>query len=83
MNNLVGETGAVLSPAVSGALFDASGGWESAVFLDAGLIAGAVLLFCLVREHARSSVLGDGSARPPAGGRLARAEVRARNGAAP
>jgi hypothetical protein len=83
MDDLVGETGAVLSPAVSGARFDATGGWESAVFLDAGLIAGAVLLFCPAREHARSSVLGDRSARPPAGGRLARGELRAGSGAAP
>ena len=27
MNNLIGEIGAVLSPAVSGALRDATGGW--------------------------------------------------------
>jgi ACS family D-galactonate transporter-like MFS transporter len=50
MNNLIGEIGAVLSPAVSGALRDATGGWSTAVFVDAALIAGAVLLFLLVRE---------------------------------
>lgn len=50
MNNLIGEIGAVLSPAVSGALRDATGGWSTAVFVDAALIGGAVLLFLLVRE---------------------------------
>ena len=39
MNNLIGEIGAVLSPAVSGALRDATGGWSAAIFVDAGLIA--------------------------------------------
>ena len=53
MNNLIGEIGAVLSPAVSGALRDATGGWSAAVFVDAGLIAGAILLFLFVRESAR------------------------------
>jgi MFS family permease len=57
MNNLIGETGAVLSPAISGALRDATGGWEAAIFLDAGLIACAVLLFCFVRES-RSAISG-------------------------
>ena len=41
MNNLIGEIGAVLSPAVSGALRDATGGWSAAVFVDAALIGGA------------------------------------------
>jgi cyanate permease len=36
MNNLIGKTGAVLSPAVSGALRDATGAWTAAVFVDAG-----------------------------------------------
>ena len=39
-------------------LRDASGAWSAAVFLDAGLIACAVLLFVFVREHAHSQVLG-------------------------
>ena len=55
MNNMIGEIGAVLSPAVSGALRNATGGWEAAVFLDAGLIACAALL--CVREAAKSRVL--------------------------
>ena len=58
MNNLIGETGAVLSPAVSGVLRDATGAWSAAVFLDAGLIAMAVILFLFVREAATSQVLG-------------------------
>jgi MFS transporter, ACS family, D-galactonate transporter len=58
MNDLVGETGAVLSTAVSDVLRDATGAWSAAVFLDAGLIAGAMLLILFVREHATSQVLG-------------------------
>ena len=53
MNNLIGEIGAVLSPAVSGALRDATGGWSAAIFVDAGLIAMAIVLFLFVREAAR------------------------------
>src|SRR6478735_9370666 len=56
MNNLIGEIGAVLSPAVSGALRDATGGWSAAIFLDAGLILGAIVLFLFVREAARAEV---------------------------
>jgi MFS-type transporter involved in bile tolerance (Atg22 family) len=69
MNNLIGETGAVLSPAVSGVLRDATGAWSAAVFLDAGLIACAVLLFLFVREAAPSQVLGRGKT-PDAESRL-------------
>jgi MFS family permease len=60
MNNLIGEIGAVLSPAVSGTLRDATGGWTAAIFLDAGLIAGAVILFVFVREASSSRVLRSG-----------------------
>ena len=70
MNNLIGETGAVLSPAVSGALFDSTKGWESAVFLDAGLIGIAVVLFLLVHERTSSQVLG--GEQPAPGRRFAR-----------
>src|SRR3954471_5108158 len=59
MNNLIGEIGAVLSPAVSGALRDATGGWTAAVFVDAGLILAAVVLLSLVRE-ARLGGSGEG-----------------------
>ncbi|WP_064750288.1 MFS transporter [Solirubrobacter soli] len=58
MNNLIGEIGAVLSPAVSGALRDATGGWAAAVFVDAGLIAAAIVLFLFVREGARMGSTG-------------------------
>jgi MFS transporter, ACS family, D-galactonate transporter len=58
MNNLIGEIGAVLSPAVSGALRDATGGWSAAVFVDAGLIAMAIVLFFFVREAARPGATG-------------------------
>ncbi len=60
MNNLIGEIGAVLSPAVSCALRDATGGWEAAIFLDAGLIACAVVLFVFVREGSAARVLRSG-----------------------
>jgi MFS transporter, ACS family, D-galactonate transporter len=63
MNNLIGETGAVLSPAVNGVLRDATGAWSAAVFLDAGLIACAVVLIFFVRERAHSRVLTPPRAR--------------------
>jgi hypothetical protein len=43
----------VLSPAVRGALRGATGGWTAAIFLDAGLIACAVVLFVFVRKAPR------------------------------
>ena len=49
--------------AVSGVLRDATGAWSAAVFLDAGLIACAVVLFLFVREAAKSRVLGRAEAR--------------------
>jgi sugar phosphate permease len=57
MNNLIGEIGAVLSPAVSGALRDATGSWNAAIFLDAGLVACACVLLALVRERAPGEIL--------------------------
>jgi MFS transporter, ACS family, D-galactonate transporter len=57
MNNLIGETGAVLSPAVSGVLRDFTGGWAAAVFVDAGLILACAILLALVRERDHSQVL--------------------------
>jgi MFS family permease len=69
MDNLIGEMGAVLSPAVAGALRDATGGWAAAVFLDAGIIACAFLLLCFVRERRSSSLFRDGepAGREPTG----------------
>jgi MFS family permease len=57
MNNLIGEIGAVLSPAISGALRDATGGWGAALWLDTGLIAAAAILFVFVRERRQSRLL--------------------------
>lgn len=56
MMNLIGEIGAVLSPAVSGVLRDASGNWESAVWLDAGLIVAGLVILSFVRERTRVRV---------------------------
>jgi MFS transporter, ACS family, D-galactonate transporter len=53
MMNLIGEIGAVLSPAVSGVLRDATGNWEAAVWLDAGLIVAGLVVLAFVRERAR------------------------------
>jgi MFS transporter, ACS family, D-galactonate transporter len=54
MMNLIGEIGAVLSPAVSGVLRDATGNWEAAVWLDAGLIVAGLVVLAFVRERTRA-----------------------------
>jgi MFS transporter, ACS family, D-galactonate transporter len=51
MMNLISEMGAVLSPAISGVLRDATGDWNAAVFLDGGLMLVSFLLLCFVRER--------------------------------
>jgi MFS family permease len=48
--NLIGEMGAVLSPAISGTLRDATGNWTAAVMLDAGIILTSFVLLLFVRE---------------------------------
>lgn len=48
--NLIGEMGAVLSPAISGVLRDATGGWGPALYLDAGIILTSFVLLMFVRE---------------------------------
>lgn len=48
--NLIGEMGAVLSPALSGVLRDATGDWNAAVLLDAGIILTSFALLLFVRE---------------------------------
>jgi MFS family permease len=50
MMNLIGEIGAILSPAISGVLRDATGSWNSALLLDTGLIFVGFLLLLFVRE---------------------------------
>ena len=48
--NLIGEMGAVLSPAISGVLRDATGSWGPALYLDAGIILTSFVLLMFVRE---------------------------------
>lgn len=50
MMNLVGEIGAVLSPAISGVLRGATGGWGAAVMLDAVIVLAAFVLLMFIRE---------------------------------
>ncbi|NGO70362.1 MFS transporter [Streptomyces boncukensis] len=50
MENLIGETGAVLSPAVSGVLRDGTGAWHAAVWLDAGLVVAGLLVLSRIRS---------------------------------
>jgi ACS family D-galactonate transporter-like MFS transporter len=55
MMNLIGEMGAVLSPAISGVLRDATGNWNAAVFLDGGLMLVSFVLLCFVRERRQTT----------------------------
>jgi MFS family permease len=48
--NLIAEIGAVASPVVSGVLRDSTGSWAPGVFTAAGIMAGSVPLYALVRE---------------------------------
>ncbi|MEU0840883.1 MFS transporter [Streptomyces sp. NPDC005962] len=48
--NLVGEIGAVVSPALSGTLFDHYGSWTAAVYIDGALMLASAVLYVLVRE---------------------------------
>lgn len=49
MQNLIGEMGAVLSPAIGGVLRDSTGSWTAAVWLDAGLVVAGFLVLSQVR----------------------------------
>ena len=51
MLNLISEIGAVASPVVSGLLRDSTGDWSAAVYLAAGLMIGAVIIWSFVRER--------------------------------
>lgn len=53
MMNLIGEIGAILSPAVSGVLRDSTGSWHSAVVLDTVLIFAGLVLLLFIREQRR------------------------------
>ncbi len=55
MWNLIGEIGAVLSPAISGVLRDTTGSWNTAVMLDAGIILASIVLLLFVRESRAAS----------------------------
>jgi MFS family permease len=61
MMNLVGEIGAVLSPGISGALRDATGTWNTAVMLDAGIVLASAVVLLFVRESKASSAEGQPS----------------------
>ncbi|MET8180883.1 MFS transporter [Streptomyces sp. NPDC005336] len=50
--NLVGEIGAVISPALSGTLFDHYGSWTQAVYVDGALMLVSAVLYVLIREQA-------------------------------
>ncbi|WP_079127224.1 MFS transporter [Streptomyces sp. TP-A0874] len=56
MENLIGEMGAVLSPAISGVLRDSTGDWTAAVWLDAAVVVAG---FCVL-----SFVRGQGAHKP-------------------
>ncbi|HZC19531.1 MAG TPA: MFS transporter, partial [Rubrobacteraceae bacterium] len=48
--NLFGEMGAVLTPAVSGVLRGATGGWTAAVMLGAGILLSSFVVLLFVRK---------------------------------
>lgn len=50
MWNLIAEIGAVLSPAVSGVLRGATGGWATAVMVDGAIVLVGFVLILFVRE---------------------------------
>jgi MFS family permease len=58
--NLIGEMGAVLSRGISGALRDATGSWNTAVMLDAGVILASAVVLLFVRES-RAATAGQPS----------------------
>jgi ACS family D-galactonate transporter-like MFS transporter len=51
MFNLIGEIGAVISPALGGALFDAYGTWVHAVYVDGAVMLASAVIYLLVRER--------------------------------
>ncbi|WP_314172381.1 MFS transporter [Streptomyces winkii] len=56
MQNLIGETGAVLSPAISGVLRDQTGGWEAAVWLDTAIVVAGFFVLSQVRHRSTEAV---------------------------
>lgn len=63
MQNLIGEMGAVLSPAIGGVLRDSTGGWNSAVWLDAAIVVAGFLVLALVRAT-RPRAAAEGAGAP-------------------
>jgi MFS-type transporter involved in bile tolerance (Atg22 family) len=55
MMNLIGEIGAILSPAISGVLRDATGSWHAAILLDTVLIFAGFALLLFVRERSAAT----------------------------
>src|SRR5215211_413624 len=55
MWNLIGEIGAVLSPAISGVLRGETGDWNAAVMLDAGILLASAAILLFVREPRAAS----------------------------
>ncbi|MDD1772738.1 MAG: MFS transporter [Methanomassiliicoccales archaeon] len=53
MWNLVGEIGALMSPVVCGYLRDATGGWEAAILLTAGMLVVSAILVSIVPRAVR------------------------------
>jgi MFS family permease len=53
--NLIAEIGALLSPVISGVMRDRSGGWGSAILLDAALMGISCLLIIAIRTRRTGS----------------------------
>jgi MFS family permease len=63
MQNLIGEMGAVLAPAIGGALRDSTGSWTLAVWLDAAIVIAGLCVLIPVRARRRAGVSGDTPAK--------------------
>jgi MFS family permease len=63
MQNLIGEMGAVLAPAIGGALRDRTGSWTAAVWLDAAIVVAGLCVLIPVRARRRAGVSGDTPAK--------------------
>ncbi|TKA02246.1 MFS transporter [Actinacidiphila oryziradicis] len=58
MQNLIGEMGAVLSPAISGVLRDSTGSWNAAVWLDAAIVVAGLVVLLPIRAGRWSAEAG-------------------------
>jgi sugar phosphate permease len=59
MQNFFGEMGAVLAPAIGGALRDSTGSWNLAVWLDAAIVVAGLCVLIPVRTRRRAAVSSD------------------------